>query len=235
MFPTRFHILRFCLTLGLLLLLILVTLTTAYQPLKNHIIETQQDTSYISKSRVLSYQTPDFKLLAENILAGHVFSPLELDTWQGGTHYLSFYQKGAELFPELFEMHYMQGICHFWMGDLPSAESSLRQSLEINPVFFWTYYNLGLLYFKSGQIDAAIALLTRAQNIPPPVTKKFLHDFQTFAIILQYMPDSEHYIDTHLEKAEQQTNDLLMLAIAIKNHRKTDIHFDPSQWNPVFF
>ena len=129
----------------------------------------------------------------------------------------------------------MLGICHFWMGDYPDAEASLRQSLQINPVFFWGYYNLGLLCLKNGQIDAAIALLSRAKEIPPPITVKILHELQAFYIIWKYMPDPEGYINGHLQRADQQVNYLLMVAIAIKNHHGADVHFDPNQWNPVFF
>ena len=84
---------RFCLTFGLLFLVVLVPLSVYYQPLKKHIVETQQITALQAKSQVLGYQTPNFQTLAKNLVEGHVFKPEELDTWSGGRHYLSFYQK----------------------------------------------------------------------------------------------------------------------------------------------
>lgn len=235
MLTVRFHLFRFCLSYGLLCLIVLVPVTVYYQPLKKYVVDTQEITALKAKSQVLGYQTPNFQLLAQDLLEGHVFKPEEFTTWTGGAHYLSFYQKGSELFPDLFEMHYMLGICHFWMGDLPDAETALRKSLQINPVFFWSYYNLGLLYLKAGQVDAAIALLSRAKAIPPQLTIKFLHDFQAFYIILKYMPDPEGYINGRILQADKQIDYLLLIALAIKNNHGADVHFDPNQWNPVFF
>jgi tetratricopeptide (TPR) repeat protein len=232
---TRSLVIRFLLTYGLLFLAILVPLSVYHQPIKKYILETQQITASKAKSQVLGYQTPNFKLLAQDLLNAHVFKPEEMDTYINGRHYLSFYKKGSELFPELFEMPYMLGVCYFWQGDLPSAERSLRQSLQINPVFFWAYYNLGLLYLKSGQFDAAIALFSRAREIPPPLTLKLLHDIQAFFIIWGYMPDPQGYINVQLQKADEQIKYLLMVSLACKNHHAADVHFDPDQWNPVFF
>lgn len=235
MSPERSSFFRFLTTFGILFLLLLILLTVAYNPLKKHILVTQQITALQAKSRVLGYQTPDFKQLAQNLQNGHIFKPYEIDNWRAGTAYLSFFKKGSELFPDLFEMHYMRGICQFWHGDYPSAEASLKESLQINPVFFWSYYNLGLLYLKNGQIDAAIALLSQAQRIPPQLTEKFLHDPEAFQIIWRFMPDPENYIQRHLQQAGLQSRYLLLVALAVKNHRSADVHFDPNQWNPVFF
>ncbi len=234
MLPVRALLLRFSLTFGLLFVLAFVLLTAAYQPLKDHILETQQITDLKSKSLVLGYQTPDFKHLAQYILEGHHFKPEEFN-YRTGTDYLAFFKKGSELFPQLFEMFYMQGVCYSWLQDAPDAEDALRQSLQINPVFFWSYYDLGLLCLKNGQIDAAIALLSTAKRIPPQVTGKFLHDLQAFQIIWRYMPDPEGYITRHLQQADQKIDSLLLIALAIKNHHDADVHFDPNQWDPVFF
>ena len=235
MLPLRFSLSRFCLTYGLLFLAVILPVTVYYQPLKQYIDDTQQRTSSMAKSRTLGYITPDFKQLAQNILEGHVFKPEELDAWADRHRYLSFYKKGAELFPNLFEMYYMEGVCQLWMGDSASAEASLRQSLQINPVFFWSYYNLGLLYLKNGQTDSAIALFAQAKQIPIPITAKILHDIQAFYTVWLNMPDPENYINGHLQQANRQINYLMMVALAIKNNRAADAHFDPDQWNPVFF
>ena len=233
--PTRFSFFRFSLTFGLLFLLFLVLLTVGYSPLRNHVIETQRITSLKAKSLVLGYQTPDFKSLAQNLLENHVFNSTELHDYRAGRDYLSFYKKASELFPNNFEFFYMQGICYFWMGDLPSAESNLRQSLQINPVFFWSYYNLGLLYLKNGKIDAAIELFSIARHVTPPITQKFLHDLQAFWIIWRYMPNPESTINSHLQEADQKIDYLLLIALAIKNHSQVKAPFDPNQWNPIFF
>lgn len=235
MFRLSYFLFRFGLTYGLLLLLAIILLTVAYRPLKSHVLETRQITSLQAKSRILGYQTPDFRLLARDLLENHVFKPDELNNKANGTGYLFFYAKASELFPDEFEMFYMRGICQFWMGDLPSAEASLRKSLEINPVFFWSYYNLGLLYLKTGNIDAAIALFSRAQHIPPGLTKKFLHDLQAFEIIWRFMPDPENYINNQLQKAKQQTDAFVQTAFVLKDHAAAQAHADLDQWNPVFF
>jgi len=235
MIPPRFSFFRFSLTFGLLFLLLLVLLTVGYSPLKNHVLETQQITSSKSKSLVLGYQTPDFKSLAKNLLENHSFTSTELTNYRAGTDYLSFYKKASELFPNNFEFFYMQGVCYFWMGDIPRAETSLRQSLQINPVFFWSYYNLGLLYLKNGKIDAAIELFSIARRITPQITQKFLHDLQAFWIIWRYLPNPEIYINGHLQKADQTIDYLLLISLAIKNHSEANVHFDPTQWNPIFF
>jgi tetratricopeptide (TPR) repeat protein len=225
---------RFLSTFGLLSLLLIVLSTAAYKPLKDHIVQTQQMTAWTAKSRVLGYQTPDFKQLAKNLFNDHVFKPREVNDHRAGTNYVSFYKKGVELFPELFEMYYMQGICYFWMNDLPLAEASLQQSLKLNPGFFWSYYNLGLLYLKTGQIDAAVLLFTAAKNIPPEITKKTIYDLQAFNIIWRYMSEPENYINRRLHEADLQINYFLLVALAVKNHQNA-VHFDPNQWDPVFF
>jgi tetratricopeptide (TPR) repeat protein len=235
MLSSGFSISRFAATYGLFVLTIIFPLIIFYKPLQKHVLETQLYSSMIAKSRVLGYQTPDFKQLAQDLLNNHIFKPEEINAWDTGQHYLSFFQKGTELFPELFEMHYMLGICQFWTGDLPAAESSLRQSLDINPMFFWSYYNLGLLYLKTGHIDAAITLLSEAKKIPPPITGKILHDLQAFEIIWKYMPDPQTYINNHLQEANQQIDYLLLVALAIQNHHALNLPFDPNQLEPVFF
>jgi len=231
----RLAFLRFFLTFGILSLGILVLSTAYYQPIKKYVLKTQEYTSFESKIRILGYQTPDFKKLAHNLLEEHVFKDRELNNYLLGVDYLSFFKKGSELFPNNFEMFYMEGICYFWQGDLSAAQDALQKSLQINPVFFWGYYNLGLLEMKRGHLDAAIALFSLAQKVDPQMTKKCLHDLQAFFIIWQYMPDAENFINGHLQKAHQQVDYFLLVALAVKNHHLSDVHFNPDQWNPVFF
>jgi tetratricopeptide (TPR) repeat protein len=235
MFASPFSFPRFGLTFGLFIVAILIPLIIFKQAIKENILETQQYTSSKAKSQILGYQTPEFNKLAQDLLNHHVFVSNELDNYRAGTGYLSFYRKGVELFPELFELYYMQGICQFWMGDYDSAQLSFRKSLEINPVFFWSYYNLGLLYLKTGHIDAAIALLSRAREIPVAITVKFLSQLEAFQIIWKFMPDPSSYIRNRLEEANQNINYLLLIALAVKNQRASEVHFDPNQWHPIFF
>ena len=211
MFSKSNSLFRFLGTFGLFFLVFFILWAAYGQVFYKHIVETGQITALKAKSQILGYQTPNFKLLAQDLLETHIFNPGDLNNYENGAHFLSFYKKGSELFPELFEMSYMEGICHFWDGDLPLAEASLRKSLKINPYFFWSNYNLGLLYLKNGQLDAAIALLSIAQKIPPPLTEKWLHDLQAFFIIWKFMPDPQNYIKGSLQKADQRINDLLMI------------------------
>lgn len=212
---------RFLLTFGLFILLFCIFLFLGLHPFKKHILETQALTEFKAKNRVLGYQTPNFILLAQNILTDHIFSPQELDDPRAGTTYLNFYKKASELFPEYFEMHYLKGVCYAWMGDIAQAKLSLQKALELNPTFFWAYYNLGLLYLKEGEAAAAIKLFSYAQKLPLPLTEKSLYDLQGFQIIWRYMPHAQEYVHRHLEYVHQQISDLSTI--------KTN------QWHPIFF
>jgi tetratricopeptide (TPR) repeat protein len=132
-------------------------------------------------------------------------------------------------------MHYMEGVCYFWLGDLDAAEHSFTQSLQINPVFFWANYNLGLLYLKRGQINNALTFFIRAMRIPSDVTEKLLHDYQVFYTIWKNMPNPPDYIRNSLKLADQQIDYFLLVALAVKNNHAASIPFDPNKWNPVFF
>jgi len=210
-------------TYGLFLLLALATALFAYRPLRQHILDTQALTDAGAKNRVLGYQTPDFESLAKNIFTEYNFTPYDIEKYRltgSELPYLSFYQQGAEFFPDLFEMHYFKGICYLWLGQLDKAKASLERSLELNPSFFWTYYNLALIYLKAEQPIPALKMLSFAKQIPLEPTEEAIHTVQAFQIIWRYMPDP-NYIHSHLLKVRDQ----------IEHAQSEEIQ----QWRPVFF
>jgi tetratricopeptide (TPR) repeat protein len=219
----------------LTLLILSIFLIFNFKPLKEHILSMQQITDFKAKSRVLGYQTPDFKELAQVIYSGKVLKPAEYDNYRKGMHYLSFYNKGSELFPNLFEMHYLKGVCYASMGEHLEARRSLEEALRLNPAFLWTYYNLAILYLNAGNIDRSLELLSAAQNIPPAISAQLLYELQGFNIILRYLPSPEDYVKTSLEKCIKRMHELFLAALIIKKNSLSTFTLDSSQWRHLFF
>ncbi|MEI8010967.1 MAG: tetratricopeptide repeat protein [Candidatus Omnitrophota bacterium] len=222
MYMQKHHdIIKFIFSYGLLGALLSVTLLLFPKPIQAHLTHMQELTAWNAKNKILGYQTPDFSPLASQILNNHAFTPANTDNPQSA-YYLDFFVKGAELFPEKFEMHYMKGVCLFWAGNIAEAENAFRESLKRNPFFFFTYYNLGLLHAQNGRHDTALKLFEAAKAMPPELTLNALLSLQAFQIIWRYMPQPQQHMINRINAIRQQLN---------RNNTNEEI----KTWHPAFF
>ncbi len=188
-----------------------------------HLQQQQRYTNDLAKSRILGYQTPDFKTLAQMLYTQTPLTPNMINDRLKGQYYLTFYTKAASLYPDSFEMHYCLGFCQLINGDIAAAKASLIQSLKINPSFIYGYYNLALLLLKEGDKTRAEKLLSTALLIDPTLTLRALVEKQAFNIIWRFIPEPQHYLTSHL----QQT--LINVQQLLKDLNKTH------DFQPIFF
>lgn len=69
--------------------------------------------------------------------------------------YLRYYQKVAENMPSQSGAYVMEGVCHYYLGDLDKALESFKKAVAMNPNVALYRQNLGVLYYKLGDFRQA--------------------------------------------------------------------------------
>ncbi len=120
----------------------------------------------------------------------------------------SYYQKAADLFPDVDAAHYLLAYCNYYMGDKAAARAEFEKSLGLDPYFFWSSYNLGAIYFSQGDYDKSAVILMRALALKPGATFDILHH-DLYMQIWRYIPDTGVVVTNNMNEARRDAALLL--------------------------
>ncbi|OGW96997.1 MAG: hypothetical protein A2Z81_06375 [Omnitrophica WOR_2 bacterium GWA2_45_18] len=121
-----------------------------------------------ARGMTLSFFRPSFQPLAD-------FVQGEALPQDAVNAYTAYYEKAAELYPELAEVHGVLGVCYYKQGDAQKAIDFLKKGASLNPDFFWHPYNLGVVYLKNKDYVQAEKFFRQAAGVSPQATLKTIY------------------------------------------------------------
>ena len=216
---------------GLLWIIVLIRgdFTTAdysgrRKQLANHfcfkkIIAEREKTKRQAKAMHLSFYEP----ASFSDLAQYVRNPGLAD--RGNLEvYKIYYEKAAEFFPQMAEVHGMLGFIYYHLGDSDKALNSYRNALRLNPYFFWFHYNLGLLYFQNGQYDKAAILFAQALKTNQGLNLKIIYNSSVYRPIFA---SAQNWGDYPVEENIKQGYKDCHLLLNLSQKRQQDASSQP--------
>ncbi len=112
-----------------------------------------------SQISTLNYFIPSFKELSNIIQSGPI-NPLPDD-------YVKYYEKVAEVFPQIPENYSLLGYCYYMAGEKGGAIKAFEKAIELNSVNFWAFYDLAIILRAQGDYRQSIVLLSKAVGLNP--------------------------------------------------------------------
>ena len=87
---------------------------------------------------------------------------------------LPLVQEAIRLNPQDHHLHFLQGICHDYLGQHADAVGCYRACIALRPAFFGAYYNRGLSYLRQKNNKAAVPDFDQVVRLKPDFTEAYV-------------------------------------------------------------
>jgi eukaryotic-like serine/threonine-protein kinase len=117
---------------------------------------------------------------------------------------LPLVRAAIRLSPQDFNLHFLQGMCHDYLGQHVEAAACYRSCIALRPNFYGAYYNRGLSYLRQNDHQAARADFDEAARLNPAFVEIYVQRALAWQGLAKY-PEGIADLTEALERGATQT------------------------------